>query len=76
MPAIYVDDDSFKDILIYAIYGLGIEDEELAEGMRAKGLVEFTGNQHNPEWQWKISALQCVPIESLISTWNIMYNKE
>lgn len=49
---------TMKEILIDAIVGHGVGGSyEFAEAMTKAGLARFTGNQHNPEWQWNRDTL-------------------
>ena len=47
-----------RSILIDAIIGRGFVSPRFADRCEKNGWAEFTGNQWNPDWSWKRSALE------------------
>ncbi|MGB0662824.1 MAG: hypothetical protein ACPGMR_03440 [Pontibacterium sp.] len=47
-----------KDMIVDAIYGKGCGSMERAIEAEKSGLAEFTGNQHNLNWEWKKEELK------------------
>lgn len=41
-----------RALLIDAVRGAGFPSIQFAADMEAAGRALFTGNQHNPEWEW------------------------
>jgi len=60
-----------KQILIDAIKGRGISDMQMCIEFEKVGLMEFTGNQHNPQWSFLDSKLQDTPLEELERIYSI-----
>ena len=59
-----------RDILIDAIVGKGFHGLEDAEHFTNLGYAEFTGNQHNYEWEWirgKLNKLHTMDLERVYS---------
>ena len=56
--------DPFHELLVDAIVGVGVP-LLLAHEFEKTGMVVFTGNQHNPMWDWKRRALEACSTEAL-----------
>ena len=54
-----------KTLIIDAICGVGFPSMIVASECEKLGLATFTGDQHNPEWQWSREALAGCRIETL-----------
>lgn len=54
-----------RKILINAIIGKGVASIEDCVVLEKAGYMRFTGNQHNPNWDWSRTALQDLTWEQL-----------
>lgn len=55
-----------KTLVIDAIVGIGFAGQiTLASECERAGLAEFTGNQHNPDWEWRRNQLEKIDLEKL-----------
>lgn len=55
----------FKFILIDAIIGRGFPTMVFADKMEKAGLARWTGDQHNPEWEWDRGKLKALNLDEL-----------
>jgi len=46
-----------RSFIVDALKGRGFRSCGFADQMQREGLADFTGNQHNPDWAWRQSAL-------------------
>lgn len=59
------DEDAAKNLLVYAVIGVGFPSYSLADEMTRLGFAKFTGNQHNESWQWDQGKLEALSLDQL-----------
>lgn len=59
----------FKELLINALEGRGFG-TKYANVLVTQNLAIFTGNQHNEDWSWNLSALQQLNLDQLVFLYN------
>lgn len=57
--------DPFKELIIDALCGAGFNSFEQSAKYERSGYASFTGNQHNPRWEWNRPALAQVSVDGL-----------
>lgn len=57
----------YTELLIDGIVGAGFGGSvAFAQAATLEGYATFTGNQHNPEWQWRRSRLEQLDQDQLL----------
>jgi hypothetical protein len=72
----FEDEDCLKTLLIDAIIGVGFTNNGFAVQMVELSLAKFTGNQHNPEWEWCKKSLIEFNVETLKELYYICKNQD
>lgn len=65
-----------KDIMLYALMGLGTGTIQQSAKFEKEGLAEFYGYQWNENFRWNFNKLTKLPMDRLISLWNEVKNND
>ena len=55
-----------EELLTDAICGVSVHDISLCNYLQAKGLMAFTGNQWNENWDWRRASVEALPFSNKV----------